>query len=39
LQFADEGHFAFFTDVRGRQRIGSFFGSLPADPAGTIPAP
>ena len=40
FQFPKEGHFAFFRDMRGRERIGAFFGSLlTEDNAGTIPAP
>ncbi|MBX7193565.1 MAG: hypothetical protein K1X94_16030 [Sandaracinaceae bacterium] len=39
LEFADDGHFAFFDDARGRERIASFFGSLLAGGPGIIPAP
>jgi hypothetical protein len=40
FQFPEEGHFAFFRDMRGRERIAAFFGSLlTEDNVGTIPAP
>jgi predicted esterase len=40
FQFPDQGHFAFFRDMRGRERIAAFFGSLLTDgDVGTIPAP
>lgn len=39
LQFPEDGHFAFFDDERGRERIGSFFASLLEGGPGTIPGP
>jgi predicted esterase len=39
LQFPDSGHFAFFDEPRGRERIGAFFGSLLAGGPGTLPGP
>jgi predicted esterase len=39
LQFPEQGHFAFFNDDRGRERIASFFGSLLEGGPGTIPGP
>lgn len=39
LQFPEEGHFGFFNDARGRERVSAFFASLHMGAPGTLPGP
>lgn len=39
LQFPESGHFAFFDEPRGRERVAAFFASLAAGGPGALPGP